>query len=58
MERGFVVFGVLFILLPLLLALGIPFVGAAAAFGLTLALVAVLTLGFAWGIAFVDIDRA
>jgi hypothetical protein len=53
MERGLIVFGVLFLVLPLLLAGGVLFVPGAA-FGLTLALVALLALGFAMGIAFVD----
>lgn len=53
MERGQIVFGVLFLVLPLLLAAGVLFVPGAA-FGLTLALVALLALGFAMGIAFVD----
>lgn len=57
MERGLVVFGVLFLLLPLLLAAGILFVPTAA-FGLTLALVALLAFGFAWGIAFIDVNEA
>lgn len=55
MERGLIVFGVLFLLIPLLLAGGILFVPGAA-FGLTIALVALLALGFAWGIAFLDVD--
>lgn len=54
MERGRIVFGVLFLVLPLLLLLGILFVPGAASFGLALALIALLTLGFALGIAFVD----
>lgn len=48
-----IVFGVLFVVLPLLLAVGILAVPGAA-FGLMLALVALLALGFAMGIAFVD----
>lgn len=55
MERGLVVFGVLFILLPLLLAGGIALVPGMA-FGLTLALIALIAMGFAWGIAFVDLS--
>ena len=55
MERGLVVFGVLFLALPAILALGMIFFPAAA-FGLTLALVALLALGFAMGIAFVDLS--
>lgn len=54
MERGRIVFGVLFLVLPLLLLVGILFLPGAAAFGLVLALIALLTLGFALGIAFVD----
>lgn len=54
MERGPVVFGVLFLLVPLLLALMIPFVPGMA-FGATIALIALLALGFTWAIAFVDV---
>lgn len=54
MERGRIVFGVLFLVLPLLLLLGILFASGAAAFGLALALIALLSLGFAVGIAFLD----
>ncbi|HVM45158.1 MAG TPA: hypothetical protein VM582_04415 [Candidatus Thermoplasmatota archaeon] len=57
MERGLVVFGVLFLVLPLLLAAGILFLPDAA-FGFTLALVALLAVGFAWGIAFIDVNEA
>lgn len=56
MERGPVTFAVLFVVLPLLLVLGILFVPGAAAYGLTIALIALLALGFALGIAFVDVD--
>ncbi|HUR68198.1 MAG TPA: hypothetical protein VM370_03060 [Candidatus Thermoplasmatota archaeon] len=55
MERGLLVFGVLFVLLPLLLVGAIFVAPATAAFGLTLALVALLGLGFLLGIAFVDL---
>lgn len=55
MERGLVVFGVLFLVIPLLLAGGVLFVPGAA-FGFTLAIVALLALGFAMGIAFVDLS--
>lgn len=54
MERGRIVFGVLFLVLPLLLLAGILFLPGTASFGLALALVALLAAGFAWGIAFVD----
>ena len=54
METGRVVFGVLFLVLPLLLVAGIVLLPGAAAFGLALALIALLALGFAWGIAFLD----
>jgi len=54
MARGLVVFGVLFLVLPALLALGMV-LAPVAAFGFTLALVALLTTGFALGIAFVDL---
>ena len=54
MERGPIVFGVLFLLVPLLLALAIPF-APGAAFGLTIALVALLVFGFTWAIVFVDV---
>lgn len=56
MDRGLVVFGVLFLLLPLLLAIAIPFATTAAlALGLTVTLIALLGTGFLWGIAFVDV---
>ncbi|HET6406151.1 MAG TPA: hypothetical protein VFH78_16050 [Candidatus Thermoplasmatota archaeon] len=55
MERGIVVFGALFIVLPLLLLAGVLLLPSAA-FGLTLALIATLALGFVWGIAFVDVN--
>lgn len=55
MERGPIVFGVLFLLLPLLLALSV-LVFPGAAFGVTLAIVALLALGFSWAIAFVDVS--
>lgn len=54
MERGLVVFGVLFLVLPLLMLAGVMFVPGAA-FGFTLGLVALLGLGFMLGIAFVDV---
>lgn len=57
MERGLVIFGVIFLLVPLLLAaavLALP----GMAFGLTLALVAVLSLGFFLGLAFLDLNPA
>ena len=56
MERGLVVFSLLFLALPLLLALGVLFAPGLAAFGLTAALVALLAFGFLVGIAFVDVD--
>lgn len=56
MERGTVVFGVLFLVIPLLLALGVLFLPSAA-FGFTLAIVAILALGFTWAIAFVDVNE-
>lgn len=55
MERGLIVFGVLFLVLPLLLAIGIV-LAPGSAFALLLGLVALLCLGFAWGIAFVDLE--
>lgn len=55
MERGHVIFGVLFILLPLLLVAGIVALPGSA-YSLTLALVALLAMGFAYAIAFVDLD--
>lgn len=54
MERGRIVFGVLFLVLPLLLVAGIFLLPGTAAFGLALALIALLALGFTWGITFVD----
>lgn len=54
MERGQMVFGGLFLVLPLLLAAGVLFVPAAG-FGFTLAIIALLTFGFAFGIAFIDL---
>ena len=56
MERGIVVFGALFLLIPLLLAAGV-LVLPTAAFGFTLALVAILALGFTFAIAFVDVNE-
>lgn len=55
MDRGLVVFGVLFLAIPLALAIGV-FAVPSAAFGLTLALVAVLAFGFLCGIAFIDVE--
>lgn len=57
MERGLVVFGVLFLVIPLLLAAGIVALPSAA-FGLTIALIAMLSFGFAVGLAFVDVNDA
>lgn len=56
MARGNLVFGALFVILPLILALGALFAPANVAFGLTLGLIAVLAFGFLWGIAFLDVD--
>lgn len=56
MERGTVVFGALFLVIPLLLALGV-LVLPSAAFGFTLALIAILALGFTFAIAFVDVNE-
>ena len=56
MERGTVVFGALFLVIPLLLAAGV-FILPEAAFGFTLALVAILALGFTFAIAFVDVNE-
>lgn len=56
MARGNLVFGALFVILPLILALGALFAPANVAFGLTMGLIAVLAFGFLWGIAFIDVD--
>lgn len=58
MERGPIVFGVLFLVLPILLVAGVLVLPGTAAFGLTLALIAVIALGFAFGITFVDLEAA
>lgn len=55
MERGILVFSGLFLAIPLLLAAGV-LVLPSAAFAFTLALVALLALGFTFAIAFVDVD--
>jgi hypothetical protein len=55
MERGQVVFAVLFLVLPLAIVAGIVTVPGAA-FGLTLALIALVALGFGLALAFVDVD--
>lgn len=57
MERGFVVFGVLFLLLPLIILGGLLMTTGGTAFALTLALIALLGMGFLAGIAFVDVDH-
>lgn len=56
MERGTVVFGAIFLVIPLLLTLGVLFLPSAA-FGFTLAIVAILALGFTTAIAFVDVNE-
>lgn len=56
MERGPVTFAALFVVLPLLLILSAVFLPGAAAYALTLAIVAILAFGFLFGIAFVDLD--
>ena len=55
MERGLVVFGVLFLLLPLALVAGIVLVPGAA-YALTLTLIAFVALGFGLALAFVDVE--
>lgn len=55
MERGQIVFGLLFLALPVLLLLGIM-VAPAYGFALMLTLVALLTLGFSTAVAFIDVD--
>ncbi len=55
MERGILIFGALFLVIPLLLAAGV-LVLPSAAFGFTLALIAILALGFTFAIAFVDVN--
>lgn len=57
MDRSLVIYGVLFLVIPLILAAGALFVPSMA-FGLTLALIAVLALGFFWAIALVDLRDA
>ena len=55
-ERGNLVFGAIFVVLPLLLAIGaLAAPSAGVAFGLTLAVIALLAFGFLGAIAFVDV---
>lgn len=55
MQRGLLVFGVLFLVLPLLMILGVALVPGAA-YALTLGAIALLALGFGLGVAFVDVE--
>lgn len=55
MERGLLVFGVLFLVLPVAMLVGVVAVPGAA-YALTLSLIALLALGFGLALAFVDID--
>lgn len=57
MDRALVIYGALFLAIPLLLALGALFLPGMA-FGFTIALIAILSFGFLWGIAFLDIREA
>lgn len=56
MERGLLVFGVLFLLLPLLALAGIPMLAATAGISAIFLVVVLLLLGFTVALPFVDLD--